>query len=175
MAERFGLARWRLFGGLIPLEREMDRFLGHSLRWFDWPMYAWRHTPLLEREYFAPTELLERGGHTVVKMELPGVGMEDVDISIADGVLTVKGEKKHEEEVKEGDYYRSERTYGSFYRTLPVPEGIDTSKISATFDNGVLEVLLPKTGEKQEHKVPVKAKATTKTKTKKARAAKAEG
>ena len=133
MAERFGLTRWSPFRELSLWDREMDRFFGHTGRWFDWPVYTWRRPLALGREYFAPMEVLERDGQTVVKLELPGMESEDIDISLADGVLTIKGEKKHEEEVTEGDYYRSERTYGSFRRTLAVPTGIDEGKITATY------------------------------------------
>jgi HSP20 family protein len=173
MANRYGLTRYRPFGGLMPFDREMDRFLGHALRWFDWPTYTWR-TPALEQEFFAPVELVERDGQTVVKMELPGVEMSDIDITVKDGVLTVKGEKRHEEEVEEGGVYRSERSYGGFSRSIGIPEGLDEAKIAASFDNGVLELVLPRTEavETKEHKVPVKAKAKTKTRAKKAKAEK---
>jgi HSP20 family protein len=108
-------------------------------------------------------EVFDRDGHTVVRLELPGMEMEDIDISLTDGQLTIMGEKKHEEEIKEENYYRSERSYGSFHRTVSVPQGIDESKIDATYQNGVLEVQLPKEGEqKKERKVRVKAKKETK-------------
>jgi HSP20 family protein len=94
-------------------------------------------------------------------LEVPGVEMKDIDISLADGRLTIKGEKKHEEEIKEEDYYHSERSYGSFHRTLSVPRGIEEGKISATYDSGVLEVSLPKVEEKQAQKVEIKAKKAT--------------
>jgi len=162
MADRFALTRWDPVRGLTPLEREVDRLLGDTLRWFDWPLYFRRWPLTLEHEYFAPIEVFDRDGHTVVKLEVPGVEVKDIDISLADGVLTIKGEKKHEEEIKEEDYYHSERSYGSFRRTLLVPKGIDESKISATFDSGVLELSLPKVEEKPEHKVKVKPKKAKK-------------
>jgi len=170
MAIRYGLTRYNPFRGLMPLEREMDRFLGHSLGWFDWPAYVWR-MPLPDHEFFAPMEVLERDGQTVIRMEVPGVNAEDVNISIADGVLTVTGEKKHEEEVEEGGVHRTERSYGSFRRSIAVPESLDEGKVKATLDDGVLELLLPKAAEKQEHKVPIaaKAKSTAKAITKKAK------
>ncbi len=158
MTGRFGLARYRPYSAESPMERTWDRFLGHSWRWYDWPTYAWR-TPASEETYTAPVELMERDGQHVIRMELPGVEMSDINISITEGVLTVKGEKKHEEEVKEGGFYRSERSYGSFCRSMSVPEGLDESKVSATLDNGILEVLLPKPAEKLEHTVTVKPKA----------------
>jgi HSP20 family protein len=162
MVDRFALTRWDPLRGLTPLHREVARLLGDTQRWFDRPLY-FRGWPLtLESEYFAPMEVFDRDGHTVVKLEVPGVEMKDIDISLADGMLTIKGEKKHEEEIKEENYYHSERSYGSFRRTLLVPKGIDESKVSATFDSGVLEVSLPKVEEKPEHKVKVKAKKATK-------------
>jgi HSP20 family protein len=173
MVERFALTRRSPLRRLTLWEREMDRFLGHRARWFDWPAYTWRRMPALEREYFAPMEVFERDGQTVVKLELPGVELENIDISLTNGLLTIKGEKKHEEEVTEGDYYRSERTYGSFRRTLAVPAGIDGSKISATYEGGVLELMLP-AGETQEHKVEVTAKAAKAPKAKGTRTKKAK-
>lgn len=113
---------------------------------------------ILEHDLLAPMEVFDRDGHTVVRLEVPGVKIEDIDISVSDGMLTIKGEKKLEEEIKEEDCYCSERSYGSFRRTLSVPKGIDGSKISATYDKGILEVSLPKLEEKQGHKVTVKAK-----------------
>jgi HSP20 family protein len=113
-------------------------------------------------------EVFDRDGKTVVKLELPGIEMEDIDITLTDGLLTIKGEKKHEEEIKEENYYCSERSYGSFRRTVSVPQGIDEGKISAAFHGGVLEVELPKVdSEKKEHKVKVSAKKTKTSKTSK--------
>jgi HSP20 family protein len=118
----------------------------------------------MEREYFAPIEVFERDGQTVIRLEVRGVEMKDIDISLVDGMLTIKGEKRHEREIEEENYYHSERSYGSFHRTLLVPKGIEEGKISATYDSGVLEVLLPKFEEKPEHKVKVKAKRAKKAK-----------
>ncbi len=162
MTVKFALTRWEPFQGLTPLEREADRFFSDTLGWFDWPLYLWRQPLTLKREYLVPMEVFERDGQTVVRLEVPGVETEDIDISLADGVLTIKGEKRHEEEIKEESYYHSERSYGSFHRTLSVPRGIDESKISATYDAGVLEVSLPKVEEQQEHKVKVEAKKASK-------------
>ena len=87
------------------------------------------------------------------------MGQDDVDISLSGGVLTIRGEKKREEEEKGKDYYRSERSFGSFRRSLPVPVDVDESKIEAKFDKGILYIELPKTEEarnKIKH-IPVKA------------------
>jgi HSP20 family protein len=158
MFERFALIRREPSTEVTTFETEVDRFLNNALDLFELPVYV--GGPLfLERELIAPMEVFDRDGQTVVRLEVPGVKMEDIDISVSDGVLTIKGEKKLEKEIKSEDCYRSERTYGSFRRTLSVPKGIDESKISATNDKGILEVVLPKIEEKPEHKIKVEAKS----------------
>jgi len=156
MAERFALTRWQPLRELAAWEREIDELLGRSFRLL--PLDLWHRPKFVEFEHLAPLEVFERDGQTVVRLEVPGVEMEDIDISITDGALTIKGEKKLEEETKKEGYYHSERYYGSFHRTIPIPEGIDESKISASCDSGVLEVILPKAEETKSHKVKVKAK-----------------
>jgi HSP20 family protein len=82
----------------------------------------------------------------------------NIDVKLADGVLTIKGEKKEEKEEKKRDYYLSERRFGSFLRSFPVPESVDANKIEAKFVNGVLTVKLPKSAESQknERKIAIK-------------------
>ena len=155
MTKRFAMARWE-----PSLFQEMrDRFLGPTEALFNWPVYYWRRPGAFEGEYVAPLEVYERDGHTVIRLEVPGMKEEDIDISVTDGLLTIKGEKKHEEEIKEENYYYSEWSYGSFLRTLSIPKGIDESKLAATCDKGILELEIPKADEqKKEHKVVVSAK-----------------
>ncbi|HLW64328.1 MAG TPA: Hsp20/alpha crystallin family protein [Gemmataceae bacterium] len=93
----------------------------------------------------------------VVKADLPGVDPKDVDISIRDSVLTVKGEKKTEKEEKKENFHRVERFQGSFYREIPMPSGVDESSISATTAKGVVTVTIPKKPEAQPKKIPLKA------------------
>jgi HSP20 family protein len=157
MFERFALIRREPFTEVAPFETGVDRFLGNALSIFDSPVYV-PGTFILERQLLAPMEVFDSDGNTVVRLELPGMTMEDIDISVSDGLLTIKGEKKLEKEIKEKDCYCSERSYDSFRRTLSVPKGIDGSKISATYEKGILEVSLPKLEEKQGHKVKVQAK-----------------
>ena len=165
MDRKFALVR----GDLGRLAADVDRFLGRNVAWHEWPVYLWRRPLVLEREYLAPTEVFDRDGQTVIKMEMPGVEMEDIDISLHDGILTIKGEKKHEEETEEKDYHFSERSYGHFSRTLSLPEGVDGSKLTATYESGVLEISMPKVEAEREHKVEVKArKATARTRKTKA-------
>ena len=84
-------------------------------------------------------------GKHVIRMDLPGVDAKEIDISLAGDVLTVKGERRHQEEVKQRDYARREIAYGSFERATTLPEGADTDKIEARFDKGVLEITMPVT------------------------------
>jgi len=84
--------------------------------------------------------------------ELPGIDEKDVELTLSDGVLTVKGEKKAETEKKEKDYYLSERRYGRFLRSMRVPDSVDEGKIKATFEKGVLKVEMPKRAEAKAKK-----------------------
>ena len=109
-------------------------------------------------------DVFEKGDKFVVKAEIPGMKEEDIDVSVAGNMLVIKGEKKTESEVKEADYYQCERAYGSFYRSIPLPSTVDTDKIEADFEDGVLEVTLPKSAEVKSKKVAVSAKKKPDTK-----------
>jgi len=93
-----------------------------------------------------------------VTAELPGMEEKDIDVSLSKEVLTIRGEKKQEKEEKKKDFYRMERMYGSFHRSIPLPAEIDTEKVEAKFKNGVLTIKLPKTPEakKEVKKIAVK-------------------
>jgi HSP20 family protein len=94
-----------------------------------------------------------------ITAELPGMDEKNIEVKVADDVLTIKGEKREEKEEKNKDYYLSERSFGSFQRSFQVPSGVDTDKVDASFKNGVLTVILPKSTEAQkaEKKITVKA------------------
>ncbi|MDD5555843.1 MAG: Hsp20/alpha crystallin family protein [bacterium] len=94
----------------------------------------------------------------VVKADLPGMKEEDVDISIQGNTLTLRGERKQESEVKEKDFYRCERYYGSFQRCLELPFPVDQGKVKASYKGGVLEVRLPKAEEAKEKKIRIEVK-----------------
>ena len=93
--------------------------------------------------------------HLVIKADLPGLKQKDVNVSVDEGVLKIKGEKMNENEVKEKDYYRLERVSGSFERSLALPKNVDTAKIKATFKDGVLELILPKKEESKPKQIKV--------------------
>lgn len=94
-----------------------------------------------------------------ITAELPGIDEKNVEVKLANGMLTIKGEKQDEKEEKKKDYYMRERSFGSFERTFAVPDGVDSDKIEANFKKGVLRITLPKSAEAQkaEKKIAVKA------------------
>ncbi|HUA52235.1 MAG TPA: Hsp20/alpha crystallin family protein [Candidatus Sulfotelmatobacter sp.] len=95
-----------------------------------------------------------------ITAEIPGMSEKDVEVNLSDGMITIKGEKREEKEQKGKNYYLSERRYGSFQRSFDVPDSVDRDKIDATFDKGVLTLMLPKKPEavRQQKKIEVKAK-----------------
>jgi HSP20 family protein len=146
------------------LRREIDRVFEnfHPMAWhlpfarsaleLAWPHEgAWSVTPAVD--------VSEKEKQYEITAELPGMDEKDIDIKFANGMLTIKGQKKEEKEEREKDYYISERRYGSFMRSFQVPEGVDTSKIEASFAKGVLTVTMPKSADaqKNEKKITVKA------------------
>lgn len=88
-------------------------------------------------------EVIEHGGKLVVRADLPGMTRDDIEVDVTDNRLVIRGERRSEHEEEEEGYYRSERSYGSFYRAIPLPEGVDAENADATFRNGVLEITMP--------------------------------
>ena len=156
--EKREVAPWRPFSELARVERDMERMFEDfwTRPWFGlgWPR---RFRALEEVAPRAPAiEIYEEKDDVVVKAELPGMKKEDLELNISDNLLTIKGEKKKEEEVKEKGYYYSERSYGSFTRTVEIPKDVQTDKVKASFKDGVLEIRLPKTEEAKRKEVKIK-------------------
>jgi len=103
-------------------------------------------------------DIFEEGSDVVVKADMPGVKKEDVDVSLSDDMITIRGERKKEEKVERKDYYRVERAYGSFTRSFRLPADVQADKAEAKFDQGVLEIRIPKMEEAKAKtkKVPIK-------------------
>lgn len=135
-------------------------------RWFDRMFEDWRRPfpSLFRSERWWPTvslrmpalDVYEEKDDVVVKAEFPGLSKDNIEVQVAGNILTIKGEKKKEEEVKEEDYYRSERSYGAFARSVQLPTGVKTDQVKATFKNGILEVRMPKTEEAKKKAISVK-------------------
>ncbi len=124
------------------LQREMNHVfenfwnrVGH----FEWPFGSGE----------AKSDVVETDKAIEVSIELPGMEMKDIEVTVNDDMLTVKGEKKIERQEEKKGYYLSERSYGAIYRTIPLPPGVDGEKAEASFKNGVLTIKLPQTPEAQ--------------------------
>ena len=102
---------------------------------------------MAEAEWAPRMDVYEKDGDLVIKAELPGVKKEDIKVEIEGGDLVVRGERKAESEVREDDYYRIERTYGTFYRRLPIPFDAKSDQIKASYNDGILEIKVPKPAE----------------------------
>ena len=137
---------------LGPLQREIERVFDSFTR--DWPSLNFRASDLTPSMDIAETDK-----DIEITAELPGLEEKDVQINVADNVLTIKGEKKAEMEDKDKNYHRIERSYGSFYRSLQLPPGANADAIKATLKNGVLKVTVTKPAATQPKKIEVKAAA----------------
>ena len=107
------------------------------------------------RRWVPPVDLVEAEDHFVLKADLPGLGEGDVNIEVQDGTLTISGERKAEHQERQEGYYRVERAFGSFSRSLQLPKGIDPEAVTARFDRGVLEVSIPKPEERKPRRIEI--------------------
>jgi HSP20 family protein len=148
------LVRWDPVREIDSLQGEMNRLFS---TFFDTPTTRAGNggAPTASRRWIPAMDLVETGEHFVLKADLPGMTENDVNIEIENNVLTVSGERKTEHEEKHEGYYRLERATGAFARSLTLPEGIDAEAVNATFDNGVLEVRIPKPVQAQPRKVQI--------------------
>jgi HSP20 family protein len=126
------------FALLGRMTSEFDRMFEES----GWP--AFRTRRLTEPAAWSPNiDVFEKDNRLIARVDLPGMKKEDVKVEVADGQLTIAGERKHETEEKKENFYRCEREYGSFYREIPLPKGATLNDVKAVFENGVLEVSVP--------------------------------
>lgn len=123
------------------LQRRMDHLFDDFASGYRWPFANGRDTPMPQ------IDVSETDGEVTIEAELPGVDEQDIDVTVADNLLTIKGEKKQEKEEKKKDYHLTERSYGSFSRSMTLPFDADPKKIKASFDAGVLKITLPKPPE----------------------------
>lgn len=139
-----------LYTDLVDLQREVDSLFGASL---------WRHLPDRLRSYaetWTPAlEVFETKDHWVVKAELPGIKKEDIDVSVKDGQLVLRGHKKEEAVSDDRELHRTERYYGEFERVLSLPTSVDESKIKAGYRDGVLELTLGKREEVKPRRIAI--------------------
>lgn len=145
LEKKQALAPTRGAGHPFSLLRRMTSDLDRAFD--DWPSFhlpSFRAGGLPEGASWAPKiDVFERNNRLVTKVDLPGMKKEDVLVEVTDGHLALSGERKRETKDKKDDVYRSEREYGSFYRAVPLPEGVKLEDVKATFSDGVLEVSIP--------------------------------
>ncbi|MFQ5926635.1 MAG: Hsp20/alpha crystallin family protein [Terriglobia bacterium] len=148
--EPFGeLARWDPFCDLAALEERMERLFGLRGEFGE----------ARERGAWLPAvDIVEDDNQIVLQADLPGVDPKGVDIQVENGTLMLRGERKYEKEVKEEDYRRVERAYGSFVRRFALPKTVDADKIQAEYRDGVLELRLPKRAEAKPKQIKVAVK-----------------
>lgn len=149
---------------LQALHQEIDRVFSDFGRGF--PPLSWAGgldtKPLWNgaNELSPAVDVVDKGGSLQITAELPGLDEKNMEVTLADDVLTIKGEKSEEKEEKKKDYYRSERRFGAFQRSFELPGTVDQSKIEASFKKGVLTITLPKTeaARKTAKKIAVTSK-----------------
>lgn len=141
---------WEPFQDLEQLHEQMNRLFGA------------RFVPAKlsgnGKEWFPDVDILDEKDHILVRADLPGMKQEDISVEVADNTLTIKGERKHESETKDGKTYRAERSYGAFLRSFTLPAGVDAAKVAAAYKNGVLEVRVPKLAQAQTKQIKVEVK-----------------
>lgn len=144
------IVRWEPFRDLLSLQERMNRMFGE-----------FRNTHSSDDEWalggsWAPAvDIYEQGNDIVLKAELPGVDSKDVDIRLENNVLTLRGQRKFENEVKKESYHRVERSYGSFSRSFTLPSVVDQQAIKAEVKDGILKVVLPKREEAKPKQIEI--------------------
>ena len=150
------LTTWKPLGGLTPfrdferMTKEMDRF------WDSFLEGTLRKRDEVGTEWLPSLDVSETKNDFVVKAELPGIDPKDIDISLTDGMLTIRGEKKQGREEKEENYHLIERNYGTFSRSVSLSREVKLDKINASYKDGVLRVVLPKSEEAKKKEIKIK-------------------
>jgi HSP20 family protein len=135
------IVRFEPFCGPSAAQNQFERFLREAFS----PVSG--EGEVSTRTWAPPVDIYENGDNLVLKAELPGVNPDDVEIRVEDNTLYLKGERKFEKEVKEQNYHRVERSYGSFTRSFSLPNSVDADKVAANYKDGVLTLTMPKKEE----------------------------
>ena len=146
-----GIVKYNPLSELRAMQEQMSRLLD----------MAWHREPaedMKEGVWQPPVDIFEDKDSVVIKAELPGIEQKDIDIKIEENTLTIRGERKYEEDVRKENYHRVERFYGSFLRSFALPATIDQERVKATCDKGVLTVVLPKREETKPKQIKVDVK-----------------
>jgi HSP20 family protein len=151
------IVRWEPLRDLASIQNEMNRLFGTV---FDSPTPGNGNTM---RRWMPAMDLVETEEHFVLRADLPGLAEGDVNIEVEDSVLTISGERKAEHETAKEGYHRVERAFGSFSRSLTLPDGVDPDAVTANFDRGVLEIRIPKPEQRKPRKISIGVGDTPKT------------
>jgi HSP20 family protein len=148
MADKY-LSKWEPFRDLLSLRTDMDRLFKSFFA--DYPE---------DRDgFWAPViDIEENGSNLVVKAELPGMKKEDIKVAVRDNILTVSGERSHENETKNKTFHRIERSYGKFSRVITLPADVDSNKVKASYKDGILSITLPKPESAKPKQIDVEIK-----------------
>jgi HSP20 family protein len=141
------LVKWEPSEGLATLQREMNRLLESFFGGSPWHVGESMSAPAVEVSDTKDT--------VMVKAQVPGVSKEQLQVTVSEGVLTIKGETKAEEKKEEKNYLRREFHYGAFSRTVPLPAGVQGEKATAQLKDGILEITIPKSEEARVKEIPV--------------------
>jgi HSP20 family protein len=157
-----GLVRWEPVPELVNLRQAMDRLFEEP-----WSLSSRMLQPMAEMPVPA-VDMYQTKDAVIAKVALPGVKEDDVEVNITADGLTVKGERTYDDKVEREDYYYQEHRYGSFARYIALPQGLKIDKAEASFEDGVMTITVPRTGEVKPKTVQVKKKASAPSKTVKA-------
>ena len=144
------LARWNPNRDMMSVRDEMSRVLNEVFGRGASDESAW-----ISGAWTPPVDIYETDEALVMKAELPGFSKDDISIELKENTLVIKGERKHEDEVKEGNYHRMERSYGAFQRAFMLPMTVDQEKVKASYKDGILELRLPKVQAAQPKRIAV--------------------
>jgi HSP20 family protein len=149
------ITRWRPFRDVLSIQDEMNRlfddFFGHS---------AGSIGPVTRQEWtegvWTPSvDVSETKDNVIIKAEIPGMSKDEVKLSVENNVLTLSGERKQEKEEKDTNYHRIERSYGSFSRSFTLPTSVQPDKVKASYKDGILKIVLPKSEEVKPKQIPI--------------------
>jgi len=141
------IVRWDPWQELAQMQGELNKLFGRA--------FGAEGRGVRDTAWAPAIDMFERDDALVVRAELPGIKVEDVDISFIEDRLVIKGERRFEEEVKEDNFYRLEQRYGSFARAVQVPFKVKDDDVKATYKEGVLEVVLPKAEEEKPKQIKI--------------------
>jgi HSP20 family protein len=147
------IVRWDPFRDLVSIQDELNRLFGRTYAGIE------PTRPTAAGSWMPSMDVYETENQIVATVELPGIDPEDVEVAVEDSTLTISGAREFSSEVKEENFHRVERRYGSFSRAISLPQTVDTDRVEAAFDKGVLTVRVPKIEKAKPKKIEIKAEA----------------